>query len=187
MRMNTLLMLAATAPTDGGQGPIAEIAGQFGVTWPLLISQVILFVLVALALKTWAYGPLLRMLEQRRERIAESLANADKIKAELAATEASRQEVLNRAGVEANKLIEEARAAANALREQETQKAIAAAEQIVAKAREATQQDHARMLADLRKEIGRLVVQTTVTVTGKVLTAEDQKRLAEETTRQLSA
>jgi F-type H+-transporting ATPase subunit b len=127
------------------------------------------------------------MLEQRRERIAESLANADKIKAELAATEASRREVLDKASAEANKLIEEARAAANTLREQESQKAIAAAEQIVAKAREATAQDHARMLADLKKEIGRLVVQTTITVTGKVLTPEDQKRLAEDTTKQISA
>jgi F-type H+-transporting ATPase subunit b len=43
------------------------------------------------------------------------------------------------------------------------------------------------MLADLKKEIGRLVVQTTVTVTGKVMTPEDQKRLAEETTQQISA
>lgn len=180
-------MLAAAAPTEGGQGPVAEIAQQFGVTWPLLISQIVLFVLVGLALKTWAYRPLLRMLEQRRERIAESLANADKIKAELAATEASRQQVLDKASEQANKLIEEARAAANELREQETQKAIAAAEQIVAKAREATEQDHARMLAELKKEIGRLVVQTTVTVTGKVLTPEDQKRLAEETTKQISA
>ena len=81
-----MLLLAAALPAEGGQGPVAEIASQFGVTWPLLISQIILFVLVGLALKTWAYGPLLRMLEQRRERIAESLANADKIKAELAAT-----------------------------------------------------------------------------------------------------
>lgn len=187
MSMNTLLLLAAAAFAEAGGGPIGEIAARFGVTWPLLISQIILFVAVGLMLKAWAYGPLLRMLEQRRERIAESLANAEKIKAELAATETARREVLERAGVDATRLIEEARAAANALREQETQKAIAAAEQIVAKAREATEQDHARMLAELKKEIGRLVVQTTVTVTGKVLTPEDQKRLAEETARQISA
>ena len=42
-----------------------------------------------------------------------------------------------------------------------------------------------RVLSDL--EVGRLVVQTTATVTGKVLTADDQKRLAEETEKQLSA
>ena len=66
-----------------------------------------------------------------------SLANAEKIKAELARAEAQRQEVLTQANAQANKLIEEARAAAARVQEQETQKAIAAAEQIIAKAREA--------------------------------------------------
>jgi F-type H+-transporting ATPase subunit b len=69
----------------------------------------------------------------------------------------------------------------------ETQKAVAAAEQIVVKAHEATAHDHARMLAELKREVGRLVVQTTATVTGKVLTPDDQKRLAEETEKQLTA
>ena len=85
-----------------------------------------------------------------------------------------------------NKLIEDARAAALRVGEVETQKAIAAAEQIIIKAREAAAQDHARMLADLKREVGRLVMQTTATVTGKVLTAEDQRRLAEETQKQLA-
>ena len=84
-------------------------------------------------------------------------------------------------------MIEEARAAAAHVREPETQKAIAAAERIIAKAREATAQDHARMLVELKREVGRLVVQTTATVTGKILTPDDQRRLAEETEKQLAA
>jgi F-type H+-transporting ATPase subunit b len=55
------------------------------------------------------------------------------------------------------------------------------------KAREATERDHDRMLADLKREVGRLVVQTTATVTGKILTPEDQKRLAEEAAKQLAS
>ena len=73
------------------------------------------------------------------------------------------------------------------MRETETQKAISAAEQIIIKAREAAAQERAQMLASLKREVGRLVVQTTTTVTGKILTADDQKRLAEETEKQLSA
>ena len=84
-------------------------------------------------------------------------------------------------------MIEEARTAALRVREVETQKAIAAAEQIMARAREAAAQDHDRMLAELKREVGRLVVQTTTTVTGKILTPEDQRRLAEETEKQLTA
>ena len=110
-----------------------------------------------------------------------------KSRRELARTEADRQAVLAQAGDQANQLIEEARAAAARVREVETQKAIAAAEQIITKAREAAAQDHARMLAELKREVGRLVVQTTATVTGKMLTPEDQRRLAEETEKQLTA
>ena len=130
--------------------------------------------------------PIFNLLEARRQKIADGIANAEKIKAELAATEAERKRVLAEAGDQAAKLIEEARAAAARVSEAETQKAIAAAEQIIAKAREAAAQDHDKMLAELKREVGRLVVQTTATVTGKVLTAEDQKRLAEETQKQLS-
>ena len=166
---------------------ISDTAREFGVDWPHFIAQVISFSLVAILLQKFAYKPVLTVLEQRRQRIADGLANADKIKAELARTEASRQEILSQANAQANKLIEEARSAAARVQEQETQKAIAAAEQIIGKAREAAAADHARMLTELRREVGKLVVQTTAKVTGKILTAEDQQRLADETNRQLAA
>ena len=72
------------------------------------------------------------------------------------------------------------------MQETETQKAIAEAAQIIAKAQEAAAVEKARTMSELRREIGRLVVQTTGRVAGKVLTSEDQQRLAEETTRQLA-
>ena len=168
-------------------GTIGQVAMDFGVDWPHLIAQICSFCLVAFLLKKFAYQRVLQMLDERRERIAEALANADKIKAELARTEAQRLEVLSQANVQATKLIEEARQAAARVQEQETQKAIAAAEQIILKARQAASQDHARMLSELKREVGRLVVQTTTAVTGRILTSDDQRRLAEETTRQLSA
>jgi len=157
-----------------------------GIQWPKLIAQFINFAFVLFVLWRFAYKPVGEMLEVRRQKIADGLANADKIKSELTRTEAERQKILTSAGDQANKLIDEARQAAARVREQETQKAIASAEQIVAKAREAAAQERAQMLADLKREVGRLVVQTTATVTGKVLTADDQRRLAEETQKQLA-
>jgi F-type H+-transporting ATPase subunit b len=183
--MNHQIILANIA------GDLAGTAGQtaktFGVDGPHLVSQIFSFCIVAALLYFFAYKRILQVLEERRTRIADGLANADKIKAQLASTEVSRQEILNQANVQANKLIEEARAAAARVQESETQKAIAAAEQIIVKAREAAAQDHARMLTELRREVGRLVVDTTSKVTGKVLNPEDKKRLADETSRQLAA
>ena len=158
-----------------------------GIQWPKLIAQFVNFAIVLFVLWRFAYKPVFQLLEARRQKIADGIANADKIKAQLAETEAERKRVLAEAGDNANKLIDDARQAAARVREVETQKAISAAEQIIIKAREAAAQERAQMLASLKREVGRLVVQTTSTVTGKILTADDQKRLAEETEKQLSA
>lgn len=163
-----------------------DTAETFGLDWPHFIAQVISFTIVAALLFKFAYKPILNVLEERRQRISEGLANADKIKAELARTEAMQREVLEKANTQATKLIEEARAAAARVQEQETQKAIAQAEQIISKAREATTLERQRMLIELKREVATLVVQTTSVVSGKVLTPEDQQRLAEETRRQLA-
>jgi F-type H+-transporting ATPase subunit b len=181
--MNGFIILAQA----GGGGPVQEIARTFGVDWAHLIAQIISFGIVCVLLHRYAYRPVLAMLESRRQEIAQGLANAEKIKAELARTEAQRQEVMTQANAQATKMIEEARAAAARVQDQETQKAIAVAKDLVDKARQATEAEHARMLAELRREVGRLVVQTTAAVTGKILTPEDQRRLAEETAKVAAA
>jgi F-type H+-transporting ATPase subunit b len=169
-------------------GQIArDTTARFGVDLPHFIAQCISFLIVAFVLRRYAYKPILTMLEERRKRIKEGLDNAEKIKQELANTQTRTQEIMVQAGQQAAKMIDEARAAAAKVQVQETQKAIAVAQSIVDKARQAAQAEHAKMLADLRREVGRLVVDATAKVTGKVLTLEDQKRLAEETNRELAA
>jgi F-type H+-transporting ATPase subunit b len=158
-----------------------------GIQWPKLLAQLLNFAIVMFILWKWAYKPVFAVLEGRRQKIAEGVANAEKSTAQLAKTEVDRRAILTQAGDQANKMIEEARMAALRVREVETQKAIAAAEQIMIKAREAAAQDRDRMLRELKREVGRLVVQTTTTVTGKILTPEDQRRLAEETEKQLAS
>jgi len=170
-----------------GEGQVARIARTFGVDWMHLGAQIISFGIVCLVLYKFAYGPVLAMLDERRRQIALGLANAEKIKAELDRTEAQRQEVMAHANVQATKFVEEGRAAGARVLEQETNKALAAAEQILIKAQEASTIDHDRMLAELKRDVGRLVVQATASVTGKILTPEDHRRLAEETAKQLAA
>ena len=163
------------------------IATTFGVDWPHLLAQIASFCIVCFILFRFAYRPVLAMLEVRRQQIALGVANEERIKAELARTEAQRQEVMAQAYALATKFIEEARAAATRLHEQEIQKAIAAAEEVMTEARAAAAREHERMLSELKREVGRLVVQTTAAVTGRILTPEDQRRLAEETAKQVAA
>jgi F-type H+-transporting ATPase subunit b len=179
--MNALVLLI----DEEAGGQIEQIARTFGVDWTHLIAQMISFAIVCLLLYRFAYRPILKLLDERRQLIADGLANAKKIKAELAATEARRQEVMAQASADAAHLVEEAHSAAARVQKHETQEAKAAAAHIMAKAHEAAEQEHAHMLSELKREVGHLVVETTAAVSGKILTAEDQRRLAEETARQL--
>ncbi len=183
--MNEFAFLAGIGADLAGKA--TEIARNFGLEWSYFIAQCISFGIVAFLLHRFAYKPIQTVLEERRKRIAQGLSDAEKIKQELAKAQEKAQDILNQAGQQGSKLIEEARAAAARVQEQETQKAIAAAKDIVDKARQATEAEHQRMLGELRREVGRLVVQTTAKVTGKVLTPADHQRLAEETNRELAA
>jgi F-type H+-transporting ATPase subunit b len=180
--MVTTFLLAA-GMGDELSKTAAEIGLKFGFNKQIFFSQIISFLIVAILLQKFAFKPILAILEERRKRIAEGLLNAEKIKSQLAESEKRYQEILSKANVEAQRVIDEALATAGSLGEKERQRAISDAEQIIAKAREATAQEHSQMLGQLKRELGRLVIDTTSKVTGKVLTAEDQQRLTEESTR----
>jgi F-type H+-transporting ATPase subunit b len=164
-----------------------ETAETFGFDWKIFFSQVISFIIVALVLRRFAYKPILGILEERRQRIAEGLLNAEKIKQQLAEAEQRHSEILSKANAQAQKMIDDARESAGHVAERKQQEAVVAAEQIIAKAREATAIEHEKTMTDLKRELGRLVVDTTAKVTGKVLTSEDQKRLQEEASRQIAS
>jgi len=182
-----LIFILAQSSGGGIADSAREIGRTFGWNLWLFLSQVISFVIVALLLKRFAYKPILAVLEERRQRIAEGLLNADKIKQELAEAEQRYQEILAKGNSEAQKMIDEARASSAVIAERKQQEAITAAEQIMAKAREASVVEHERVMSQLKRELGRLVIDTTAKVTGKILTPEDQRRLQEEASRQVGA
>jgi len=164
-----------------------DLLNTFGLEWPKFLAQLILFIIVYFILKKFAFGPIIAMLEERRKRIEEGQLNAQKIKQQLAEAEKRQQEILAKANVEAQRLIDQARESAGIVADRKAQEALAAAEQIIAKAQEAAALEHERSMQQLKRELGHLVVETTAKVTGKVLTPEDQKRLQEEAARQLAA
>jgi F-type H+-transporting ATPase subunit b len=181
--MNGVFLAAA-----GGVGDmVRDTADTFGWNLWLFLSQVISFMIVAVLLRQFAYKPVLAVLQQRREQIAQAQLNAEKIKEQLSEAEQRYQEILAKGNGEAQKMIDEARASAGVIAERKQQEAITAAEQILAKAREASALEHERTMSQLKRELGRLVIDTTAKVTGKVLTPDDQRRLQEEASRQVAS
>jgi F-type H+-transporting ATPase subunit b len=174
MSLDSLLILAAE--TESGGNPLRV----FGVHWAPFIAQLVNFFLICLVLKKFAYGPVMGMLEQRRTRIEAGEEKLKQVEAQIAASEKRTQEAIQEANERAKRLVEEAKESATAIGEKKTKEAAAAAQAILAKAEEAAKAERETMRAELKKEFGRLVTATTAQVTGKVLTADDQKRINEE-------
>ena len=138
---------------------VAQIARTFGVDWVHLGAQIVSFSIVCALLYKFAYQQMLEdaggTAARRSRRVWKTPRRS---KRNWTGQRAQRQEVIAQAHAQAALFIEEARASAARLLQQETQNAIIAAEQITARAREAAAQDHERMLGELKREVGRLVV-----------------------------
>src|SRR6266853_4260567 len=144
--MNLVLVAAA----GGFSETLRDTAETFGWNPWLFLSQVISFLIVALLLKRFAYKPILAVLEERRQRIAEGLLNAEKIKQQLAEAEQRHAEILAKANAQAQKMIDDARESSAHIAERKQQEAVVAAEQILAKAREASAIEHERTMMELK-------------------------------------
>lgn len=162
------------------------ILDQLGIDFPKIIAQIIIFGIVYGILSKYAFGPVTALLEERRSRIAAGEANLDQIKENLASSEAQAAAALAKANAEATRLIKEASDAAAAIGEQKKQDAVAEAQSIIAKAKEATELERARVMAELKRDFGRLVIDTTSKVTGKTLGSDDHARLNQEALAQIS-
>jgi F-type H+-transporting ATPase subunit b len=165
---------------------MASILETFGLDWAKFLSQVIIVLIVYGILSKYAFGPVLAMLEARRRRIAEGEANLETIKAEMGRAEAKVREMLAEANSDAERLIAEARDSAESARTQKTQEAVKEAQQILEKAREASRLEHEGAMNELKRDFGRLVIDATSKVTGKVLDDKDQKRINEEAVGQVA-
>jgi F-type H+-transporting ATPase subunit b len=164
-----------------------QVGLSTGFTLQQFIAQCVAFAVLFTVAHQFGWKKVRVILEERRKTIEESIANSDKIKKELADAEASRLAVLQKANDQASSIIAEAQKTAAVLAERKLQETAAQAEDIIRKAHEASVLDRNRLLAELKREVGALVVQTTEKVAGKVLSSDDQSRLNGETLRQLGA
>jgi len=162
-----------------------QITTIFGISGSKFFAQLVLFITVYFILDRFAFGPVLKMLTERRQRIEEAQLNAEKVKRQLAEAELRYQEILRKANDDASKLLDETRTTNEAHIEQAAQQAITKASAIMTRANEEIAQDRARMMTEVKNEIASLVLETTSRIVGKVLTDDDRQRLTEETKKSI--
>ena len=163
-----------------------EMIERFGIALPQLLAHIIIFLIVYLILKKMAFGPILSLLEERRNRIAEAEANFVRSRSDLSGAEARAAEIIAKANADAERLIKEAAESAAAVGEKKRQEASTEAAAIIAKAREAGKIEQDRALTDLKRDFGRLVIETTQKITGKVLNSDDHNRINQEAAAQIA-
>jgi F-type H+-transporting ATPase subunit b len=123
------------------------------------------FFCMLVVLQKFAWKPIIKGLEQREKDIRQSVENADKIKAELAALEASKAKILDEAREKGNALIEQSRKASAELSRQIEERAKKSAEEIITSARQEIDGERQRVKSALKKES----VQTAVSLAEKIL------------------
>lgn len=163
-----------------------KIFADFGVQPLLLTAQIVNFLILLVLLKKFLYKPLLKVLEERKQKIADSLKNAEEIEKKLLKTEEDREKVLAKASNEAQKIVEEATKSAQQIIADAHTKAASDMEVIFKKGQEAVRQEKEKMQQEIREELADLVTISLEKVTGKILNKKDQKDLVEGAVKNIS-
>lgn len=160
---------------------------QLGVDPIKLAIQAFNFLLLLFILQRVAYKPLLRMLDERRNRIRTDLDEARRLREESERDRETYRTQLNRARDEARAVLEEANNVAARIREQ----AIVDAEQqnavTLQRAREEIAREREHAIAELRREVADLAITAASQVVRRNLDGDDQRRLVEEALSEVRA
>ncbi len=130
-----------------------DALANLGINLGYLITQIVNLLLMLVILYLVAYKPMVRMLRERRERIAEGINNARKAEEMLASADADKQALLDEARAESQRIVSEARSRAEDAADQIKADARQEANRILEQARQDAVSERNRLLADMRDQI----------------------------------
>jgi F-type H+-transporting ATPase subunit b len=159
---------------------------DLGINLPVLIAQIVNFTILLVILRLVAWGPLTKMLDERRERIAESLSAADQAKAEAAESERQIQDQLDAARREGQALVAQAQEIAARIQSEARTIAQADADALLGRARNEIQLERDQAIAELRKEFADLTIAAAEKVINESLDRNQHRRLIDEALAQSS-
>jgi F-type H+-transporting ATPase subunit b len=170
------LLLAAA---EGGGG------GLMSVDTALLVATIVAFVLFASILGKFAWGPLLKIVDEREKTIREQVDAAEQASTDAKALLAQHQELLRGAGREREEILARALKESEGLRSELAEKARGDADQIVARARTQMQREKDQALAELRAQVADIAVEAASRIVKSSLSDEAQKKLVDDYIRAL--
>ena len=153
----------------------------------LFIWSILTFLVLLFLLAKFAWGPLLKALEERQETIRKSLDDADQAKQELERLNQESAQIIAAARGEAQSIVAKSRAAADTVREDLKQKAKEEAEALVRGAERQIQLETARAIQQIRHEVVDLSLAVASKLIKKNLTQEDNDALIQDSLTQIDA
>jgi F-type H+-transporting ATPase subunit b len=148
---------------------------QLGITWPLLLSQIFNFLLLIVILRLVLYEPVLKMLAQRKDRIAQSMREAERVAAAAQEAEADKAKVLDGARREAQDIRSQAARDAEKIAQEIRSRAEQEATELRMKAQEDAQKQVAVAMTDANKQIAELAILATEQLLGRELAKKDEQ------------
>lgn len=163
-----------------------DLIKQFGINPVLLAAQAVNFLVLLFILKRLLYKPLLKVLNERREKIEKSLKDASEIEQKLLQIEEDREKILKKAADEARRLIGEAEAETVEIIKEAHLKAASDIENMLADARVQINSEREKMQSEIKSELGVIVVNSLQKVTGKILNKKDKDSINSTSIKNLS-
>ena len=170
--MTLFVDLASVAPLAAN--PLIEV--RLG----LMIWTLICFAITFFVLKRFAFGPIQRVIDERRERIRQSIEEADRARSEARRMLEEHRAMMGQARGDAERIMAEARRVADAQRERLKEELDIDRRRRLEDATRQIESETRRALEQIRAEVAELVVDATAKVTGKVLDESDHRRLIDE-------
>lgn len=156
-----------------------ELLHKLGIDWRLLIAQLVNFLILFVLLKKFLYKPVLDLLERRQQKIADGMRDADAAKERLVGIELERKQILHQTEAERQRMLEAAAMDVEELRRQRLQAIATEAEGVLNRAREEADRVRGELLAEVRSELGDLVLAISRKTTSDALTKDAHDKLVE--------
>lgn len=158
---------------------IMDFLNDFGVQPILLAAQIVNFLVLLFILKKLLYKPILKVLKERRDTIAQSLKNTEEIEKKLLKTEEERQKVLDKTTLEAKKIIEEASKSAELVVAEAHVKAQQDINGMVEKGRQTIVLEREKMQQEIREELSDIVTVSLKKIITESLDPKKQKEIVD--------
>ena len=148
-----------------------------GIHFPSLAIYLVNFLMLLVLLRLFAYKPILRLMDQRAERIRESLEAADRAREDAASSQAAIQEQITEARREGQRRMDQTREAADRFRTEEMDKARQEAEAFVERAKSDIQRERDTALQEVRASFGDLAITAAERVIRRTLDRQAHEEL----------